>query len=38
MAFTNTSFFVTSGKYYGAIWISSHVMMANHICGLELQC
>jgi hypothetical protein len=37
MAFTTTPFFTTSGKYHGAIWISSHVIMANHICGLRLQ-
>jgi hypothetical protein len=37
MAFTTMSFFVTSAEYYGAIWIGSYVVMANHICGLELQ-
>ncbi len=30
-------FLMTSGKYYGAIWIGSHVVIANHIYGLELQ-
>ncbi len=29
-------FFATSGKYHGAIWTSSHVVMTNHICGLGL--
>jgi hypothetical protein len=38
MTFTIMSFFEISGKYHGAIWTSSHVAMANHICGLGLHC
>ncbi len=38
MVFTTTPYFVTSGKYHGAIWTNNHVVMASHICGLELQC
>jgi hypothetical protein len=37
MAFMVTPFFATDGKYHKAIWTSSHVVMANHICGLGLQ-
>jgi len=29
--------FATSGKYNKAIWTKSHVVMANHICGLGLE-
>jgi hypothetical protein len=36
MAFMTTPIFVTSGKYHGAIWTNSHVVIANHICGLRL--
>jgi hypothetical protein len=28
--------FVSSGKYHETIWTSNNVIMANHICDLEL--
>jgi hypothetical protein len=36
MAFTTMPFFVTSDKYHRAIWTNNHVVMTNHVCGLEL--
>jgi hypothetical protein len=29
--------YITGGKYHGAIWISSHVVMSNRKCGLRLE-
>jgi len=31
MTFMTMPFFATSGKYHGAVWTNSHVVMGSHI-------